>query len=370
MRVPRRVTGSRLLSTVFCLALGAMLLVTTPLHADDRTVRVTLVGIGPERVAIEELLREWFELGAFDLITGWQPTLRVDEVLGSQAEGAELRIWLVPMGEARARVYFADATGERFLVRDIPLRDGLDELGRERVVQILSSSAQAFLARSLNSSREEIQRTFAEPTPADPPPPTEPAWVPIADEKPVAGISSQPQPSPWGIRGGAEYQAIHRGAEGTSHGPGILLGVSYRGQRRRLSLSLQGRYDWPHRAVGDEVTLELETVGMRLILGVASNPPGFGWVARIGAGWDRVSYTPRTRTDAATARQGGADSRPLLGFGMGGAIQGRRGSIAALTLLELPLVDTHYDVAVQGTHRTDLAPWRVQPGLGLEVTWP
>ncbi|MBN1609801.1 MAG: hypothetical protein JW940_24425 [Polyangiaceae bacterium] len=370
MRVPRLVACSRLLSAVRCLAVVAAVLVAAPLHAGGRTVSVTLVGIRSDRTAIEELLTEWFELGAFELVTRWQPTLRVDEVLSSKA-GAELRIWLVLMGKARARVYFADAAGERFLVRDVPLRDGLDELGRERIVQILSSSAHAFLARSANSSREEIQRTFAEPTPADPlPPPTEPATAPPASHEPTAGVGSQPHPSPWGLRGGGSYVAIHRGAEGTGHGPEAMLGVTYRGQRQRLSLSLRGRYEWPHRAAGDEVTLALQTAGMRLMLGVESDPPGFGWAARFGAGWDRVSYTPRPRTQETTARRGSADFRPLLGFAVGGVIQGQRGSIAVLTLLELPLVDTHYDVALQAARRIDLAPWRVQPGLALEAVWP
>ena len=355
---------------VLCLLVAALVSLAAPLHAGGRTVSVTLVGIRAEKAAIDALLTEWFELGAFDLVTRWQPTLRVDDVLGSKAEGAELRIWLVLMGKARARVYFADAAGERFLVRDVPLRDGLDELGRERVAQILSSSAQAFLARSLSSSREEIQRTFAEPTAADPTPPAKPATAPGANQEPIAGVSPQPRPSPWGIRGGAGYVAIHRGAEGVGHGPGVLFGVTYRGQRQKLSLSLQGRYEWPHRVEGDEVALELKTAGMRLALDAQSTPAGFGWVARIGAGWDRVSYTPRSRAEETTARQGSADSRPLLNLGAGGVFQGQRGSIAVLTLLELPLVDTHYDVAVQATRRIDLAPWPVQPGLGLEVIWP
>jgi hypothetical protein len=370
VRVRRWAATSRLLSAVLCLVVAAVLAVTSPLHAGGRTVSVTLVGIRSERAAIEELLTEWFELGAFALVTRWQPTLRVDEVLGSKGEGAELRIWLVPMGRARARVYFADAAGERFLVRDVPLRDGLDELGRERVAQILSSSAQAFLARSLSSSREEVQRAFAEPTPAGAPAPTKPAAVPMASQEPIAGVGAQSHPSPWGIRGGAGYVAIHRGAEGMGDGPVVVLGVTYRGQGQTLSLSLQGRYEWPHRVDGDEVALELQTVGMRLMLGVESNPPGFGWLARLGAGWDRVSYMPRSLNEETTARPGGADSRPLLGLALGGVIQGQRGSIGVLTLLELPLVDTHYDVAAQAARRIDLAPWRVQPGLAVEAIWP
>jgi hypothetical protein len=319
-------------------------------------VSITLVGRASLARELDDLLLEWFDTQQVRADIRRQPSLDRSEVLARNADPQTLRIWMVLVGGS-ARLYYADPAGERFLVRDIPLRNGLDEVGREHVVQVLVTSAEDFVSRRVSSTQQEIEMSLPPPVQTAPPPPPAPAPVPSA-----RGCS---------LRLGALYAVTMRGAEGAGNGPGALLGIACAAPSVAWVLSMSARYEWPVTAEGNEVAVRVQALAARWTLAVETpNPRPFGLGLEIGGGVDRASFDPRAQPGAAvTVRGSGADWRPV-------ALVAARASLwqghTRLTLsagIAVPVLKTHYDVAVGSERAADVTPWRVQPTFALEASW-
>ena len=342
--------------------------------AVDR-VQVTLIGTVAGALDLRDLLSEWLSREHVDLEIREAPTLPIDQVLNRASDPGLLRVWVVPLAGGPARVYFADAGAERFLVRDVPLESGLDELGRERLAQVLSSSARAFIERRVSSTRQEALSALGAnggadapavtglPRPADPPQSSPPN--PTENERhPIAKPRLQTE-----LRLGGEYTTTLRGPEGTGHGPGMFVGGSLALATMRWSLSGHLQYEWPEEVSGSHVAVRVERVGVRGLLGVEPASAGWGWVASAGAGVDWALYRPRATDNVTTARPSGFAERPVLWCGAGGRYGYRELRAAVLLTVGVPLVKVHYDVVVDGQTRVEIEPWPVYPGAAAVVTW-
>jgi hypothetical protein len=325
-------------------------------------VSITLVGRASLAMELDDLLLEWFDTDQVRVDIRRQPSVDRSEILATAADPQMLRIWMALVGGS-ARLYYADPAGERFLVRDIPLRNGLDELGREHVVQVLVTSAEDFVSRRISSTAQEVEMSL--PPPARPverpvvPPPPPPASAPIA-----AARGCMP-------RLGAAYAVTLRGPEGVGNGPGAVVGVACATSRVSWVLSMSARYEWPATAKGDEVTVSVQTLAARWTLAVETpNPRSFGVGLEIGGGVDRAAFDPSPQPGAAvSARAPGADYRPIALVAARGSLWQGQGRLTLSAGLAVPLAKTHYDIAVGSVRVAEVTPWRVQPTFALEASW-
>ncbi|HEU5074877.1 MAG TPA: hypothetical protein VFU02_11895, partial [Polyangiaceae bacterium] len=306
-------------------------------YADTSTgphvhVRVSLVGEAYTR-ELSELLSEWLSIQHLQARIQPQPRLSLDDLLDSD-DSSSVRVWLMLRSSKQARLYFADERGRRFHVRDVPLDRGLDELGREKVAQVVLASVLAFVDRSLpETSLEAVKHALAEAA-AEPGAATRnpaatsalagaaPASTPSAGAAGAAPASAgaatsvpralamQRATTWWALALG--YHVLFRGPEGWAHGPGVGLELWPVLQRFGLGFVLSGRYEWPHEESSTNLDLRLQTTALRAAVVLASVVRGRPrWTLSLGAGWDWYRFEPASTTRELSVSTGSTDSRPV-----------------------------------------------------------
>jgi hypothetical protein len=347
-------------------ALGSVRAEAEPPAADalpavNAKVSITLVGRASLAKELDDLLLEWFDTEQVRVDIRRQPSLDRSDVMAKTADAQTLRIWMTLVGTS-ARLYYADPAGERFLVRNIPLRNGLDELGREHVVQVLVTSAEDFVSRRISSTAQEVEASLPPPPPAVPRPVAPPPPPPVA----------RPAPSPGcGLRIGPLYAVTMRGAEGVGHGPGAVFGIACASPRVWWALSMSARYEWPVVAEGADVSLKIRSLCARWTLAVETpDPRPLGVGVEIGGGVDHAAFDASALPGAAVApRASGADFRPIALLAARGSLWQGRARLTLSAGIALPLLKTHYDIAAGSDRSTQVTPWRAEPTFALEATW-
>jgi len=325
-------------------------------------IDVTLVGEAAQAKQMNALLSSWLSAEPAQITIDQTTRLRAEDVLNAANEPGTLRIWLVLASRQRARLYFADPNDRRYLVRDLPLHDGLDELGREQLAQVLMSSIQAFRDRTASSSPAEVQHTFEPARPK----PVMPSKIEAPKPRPQAA-----EPTRVAIGAGLSYAAIARGDEGLGHGPGWYLNLAVPFSNLAGTLTLRSLYRLPVEQQSDRIALSLRAIDTQLSAGLQ------GRLSRevlargeFGGGLAYVKFSPKSLLpDQIAARHRDHDLRPFVLFGARLAYARAPWELAALFTLTVPLVHTHYDLIQNGEQTVELSPWRAQPGLALEAGW-
>ena len=81
--------------------------------------------------------------------------------------------------EPAAVVYLVDGSWDRVLVRTVPLDEGLDEVARQELAEILAAGVEGILAGAApGRPREEVRRDLGIEVPAPPPPESPPIEAP------------------------------------------------------------------------------------------------------------------------------------------------------------------------------------------------
>jgi hypothetical protein len=330
---------------------------------NDLPPRVALAVVGSQSKLglLEVRLASWFR---------WQPTelsvRRADEVdaheVLSPIGEAGVRVWLVPHGPDTARLFFTvvERSGSmpRYLVRDVTLDGGFDELGVEQVAQVIYLSSTALWAGTLESSREEVELRL-DRKPASPPPP--------------GARESAPKSQPATLESllGFEYTLRSAGDEGTSHGPAATLGVNHPIGEQAIGARAQAGLIFPHSVEKRGIALDLR--GASFYLGALLSQPAFerlSAVTELGLGLDVVRYRVDAITDPTlVAARSETETRPFvrLRAGLTRSISHVTAGIAAGASIQL--LETHYDVLDQGRRQRWLTPWQLQPELAGSVTW-
>lgn len=382
---------ARFLLSLLC----AILLLVQQGRADTPTgdhvqVRMALVGQAYTR-EFAELLSEWLRLQHLEAQIRPQPRLSLDDLIESD-DSSSVRVWLTLRTEQQARLYFADERGRRFHVRDVPLDHALDELGREKVAQVVLASVLAFVDRSLpETPLESVKHALAD-APAEAagaaaldsavegPPEAAPAatvsatargseTVPTheAERPPATPVVNQPAPW-WALA--LSYHVLFRGAEGWAHGPGLGLELWPVLQGFGLGFVLDGRYEWPHLQSSANLDLRLQTTALRAAAVIASVVRGRPrWTLSLGAGWDWYRFEPASTTEELSLSTGAADSRGVACAAVGVALAFAKLRLDLTLGADIPLEQTHYDILVAGEARPELTPWPVQPHASLGVAW-
>ncbi|MGA7123290.1 MAG: hypothetical protein WBY94_24525 [Polyangiaceae bacterium] len=323
----------------------------------------------PEHVDIfvagpsEDVARLESAIGVADRPIRWVPIGRVDvdDVMRPPAAGGgaqAARAWIDCSNPVRMRIYFANWNAERFLLREVPLPDGLNELALETLGQVIASSLSALMTDAhAGMSRAEITSVL-QPETAKPEPEPEPAPGP-------------PLTATWSLFYAMQTFAPEQSIE---HGPGLLATLGPRVDGWRPGVWISAQYQLPETIDTGLIGVRLDTVALRAGVQMA-RPLGsrVSMALRAGLGGDVIHIAPR---------KGSSDPPTTLSpdrFSWGYAAQVALASTIrldagfALCLALIADVDLdmrHYDVMVDGAAMRAVTPWWVRPGLMAGVTWP
>jgi hypothetical protein len=332
-----------------------------------RSLEVLLVGDVGKDATFAERVSSWFDPVKFEVIVRATLVLDASRVL-EPSPNRSLSAWVV-VERGAAHLYFATPAGKgaepRFLLRTLSLSDGLDEMGAERVAEVLHLSALALLEGEQHSERSELERSLG----AD-------GAVPASNER-QAEEGSANEPS---ARVGPEAEtnrsallefglgyglSLHPG-EGVWHGPRARVALAVGQEWRALLLA---RTALPASHDLGEMELRVRAAQFTLaIAGRRSLSPSLAIEALAGPGVDVVHYQPeRSPLAQVELGDGATEARPNVSAGLG-LVLGQSGfRLALLAELELSFSKTHYELALPTGRRVLAEPSPFIPHLGAEI---
>jgi hypothetical protein len=336
---------------------------------------VHLIGQAGESADLAALLREL--LGhkqiAADVIS--EPRFEPDQLTDPAA--LHTLIAFVVMDDAnRARLYFRAPSGERFLLRELPLPSGLDALGREAVGQVVESSVE-ILVRSTTTGmdrtqiREELARERGEPTELSPPP--------MRSDVPPWRADLRPRPHPsvrhdrWRLWLALRYAGAWSGPQlGPVHGPGAELGFMRAvpsGGSNRLSFGPTAIVErtFPQELRASTLDAQIDAIGTRLLVGLDWRQGALHSLsARAGAGADFVRARPTVARDpSVTPAAGSSKVLPVARVEVGDAIGDRLWRVGVTLFVDVALERTDYELQTPSGSLVLAAPWAARPGIAL-----
>jgi hypothetical protein len=362
------------------LLLMTLVVGTAPAHAVGAAgagVEVTLVGSAAESSDLRRLLSEWD--AALEIRLSNQ--LNAGDVLNGPAAKGQLRIWVVLSSPELAIIYFKDPSGERFLVREVPLAAGLDESGRETLAQVISTSARAFADKQVGSSASEVEASFRKTgTAVQPEAPLDQTRRFAAPRTGggrfrvsgrvalIQGRKPATEPVEWRPHLGAFYATTLVRSGDVGHGPGASVGVARISESSRWYLAAQAQYRFPLSIEGELVRLTLRTVALSAVaaweksikkawflgfeFGLGVESTGLHATANANSGVTPHPDAFHYRPIAVPCLRAGSDLGPLhLSVSLGA---------------EVSPLQTHYDVG--GSSRI-YTPWIVEPRSAIELYW-
>jgi hypothetical protein len=359
-----------------------------PAGGGDGNVEITVVGTADDLRRIRGVVdsrnlagpgAQWSHVPHFD---------PMDILRGErETQHTALRCWIDVVDPRRARLYFAARSGQQFLVRDVEMAGAFDDVDRETLSQVLELSVAALLEdQRAGLTRAQVQAVLSgrEPDalkPAGPPEPSPPPPDLVQSPRLPRHFGTGPMASViYGAR-------VLGGDLPLVHGPGALLSWTGLGASRGLGVWASGQYQLPQQEVGPAIGLRFETVAARG--GVQGHLPfrrgsatrgdvvghgvAFaGVTGRLGAGADMVRVTPRAGSaDPSAVLTPARWSRSLV---VGAAVAcnwtlGRRVALGATASVDVLPTAVHYDLDVDGRTAAAFSPWRVRPGLAMELSW-
>ncbi|MGH7434537.1 MAG: hypothetical protein ACRENE_02600, partial [Polyangiaceae bacterium] len=284
---------------------------------DDAPPRVDLAVVG-ETPATRDLggrIGSWFKAPTVVRSTGLA-RLEASSVFAPTGEPG-VRVWVVQLSTSSAHIVFAVEQGAgkppRYLVDDMDLPHGLDELAIEQLAQVVSMSAMALWAGTVESSRHDVEVILqpAQVGAAPAPPATSPAPpAPAApDETAAAARDTQTM-----VRTGLEYTVRDAGDEGALQTVGASVGLAHRGATLDLGVNLRGSVILPEQPSKAGIHLDVRGVGVALGLAAARRVGGGVSIGgEIGPGIEVVQYQVNSVDDASLVpSDGGVNPRPVL----------------------------------------------------------
>jgi hypothetical protein len=352
---------------------GAVLAAATPLHAlapeapalDARGSAIDIVVVGAEQdvLALSGALGPNDFRGADARIRRGE-RLKLDTLLHAGAADTLVRCYVDLSTPGRADLYFADRDAERFLVRQVALPGGLDDLGRETLGQVLTLSVLALLdddAGTLN--RDEARALLEEHR-------REPSAAPstVEDEPEPETPSSSPPSAAVGLE--PFYAARVFASEALlSHGPGLDIGWVAGSGNDTNALWLGAAYELSRSLRADAASVTWSTLTLRGAFEHLS-PVGTSVAvgARAGAGVDWMSFTPGAGTnESVELRAGRVTTSFLLHLGVGARVElGARLHASLRVFADFYPSRARYAVErVDGDGIDVLEPFRMRPGVAL-----
>jgi hypothetical protein len=332
---------------------------------------VVVVGEFPNADAVGPRVTSWFAGQSIAATDSRTAKLHADVVF-APSETVGVRVWVMLAAPTQARLFFAvqDQAGvsSRFLVQDVELTGGVDELGLERLAQVAYLSAVALWEGNAESSREDVERSLGVPPAPPKTPPPAAAARPSSPPKPAA----KPR---WGFHGSYSLEAQYHGPEGLLMGPLAGAGLGWTNDvdtRWTLDLGIRWFAD-PNEAEAQGATIDVSGFGYSLTTSYARPLSGRLWLhARLGPELQWMFYRIEAidnPTLQGNVGRGDAILRPGLfaSVGLGLKVESA-GMLTFGASLTVPFVRTHFDIRdaqLPGGSEELLAAWPVNPGLSL-----
>ena len=347
-------------------------------NARARTpLRVLVDFVALDEPELDAKIASWF-LGQRDAYTSGQlDRFDTTQLFDGPTQG--VHVFVTRPDDRLLRLFFVFRDGERrrYLVRDIALSSGLDEVGLENAAQVVFSASLA-----LSEGREEtpLEHVTERLTPGP-----EPAARPARPRAPEAVVRSatdvtangaQPAQTrvatPLYLLTAAGYSARYRGPEGVAHGPLLSLGVARRASTvRELGIRVSGTLFVPTALRRPD--LELVLRGYSLALEPWVEPKRFGNVRpliSLAVGIDIVDVGPRLSSSALIyPASPSRDVDPFVTPRLGAYFALGRVSVGVALDLTIQAVRRHYDVSEAETRQPWIQAWRAQPGLLVQALW-
>lgn len=334
-----------------------------------RRVRITVNARPLDAHTLDALLFEWFGSVAPHLQLAHVEISTQLDVMTASRESDLLRIWIALQGGTLARVYFADPAGERFFLRDVPLRNGLDELGREQLAQVVVTSSLAFIEGRVSTRIELVQRSLRS---AQPQLQSAPYPRPSLEPHPVstAGRALPAQQTQWYPRFGAYYMLALEQVGVWRNGPGLTIGLARQHGQRRFIADFKVHYLWQVTLTAPDVLLSLRTLGTRLTVGYESLFAGNAAGCEAGVILDSVDYEPHARAPNGVLLRGSAHQWRPGGY-LGARLAHELGAVRATLLAGVAIYEppTQYAILRDGQQQTEYSPFTAQPRAALELSW-
>jgi hypothetical protein len=356
--------------------------------AEHDAVRIVEVGHAEDWRELERVLREFLLPHRLNPTFESRATLTRLDALGESASAGP-RVFVELVSAERARLVLSDERRGRYLLRDVPLPNGLDEVGRETLAQVIESSLVALQGQAKALSREELNRLLTGEAafgPSQSPPnaaiPEQDAALPVLDAPPVApapaALKATHEPAPSGpnrsrIQLAGAYTAHWSGPElGLLHGPALRLEwESALGAESSWFAAATGELRWDQRYQSALVDVDVASRAAWLTGGIEHTWRGqLRWLAGVGVGIDWAVIQPRyVEGGLSRVLPETSDTAVWLRAELG--VERRFGSVhLALSLLtDVSSLDTHYDVRRAGRAQRLVTPWRVRPGVRVAVGW-
>jgi hypothetical protein len=329
-------------------------------------VEVTLVaGAPPCSPPLRDVVAEQLADLTPDLIWVCRERIDPEEPFRSDGAGAAaIRIAIELRAGAEARLTLGDTRSDRFVVRRIPLANGLDELGREQIGQIVRFATLALRdGSSLTLSRTEARAAVAgwsaspgreiSASAGAPPPdrgPRQPGWA--VDVGLVGSLSIFSQ----------EIPLVQE----------LALDAVIRGPAAHLWPWAEAGYRFPASDAAQPVGVELSATSLRFgLAGGQARTRSLSLSGGAGIELDRVRFAPIGA--AASVQPAAPDAFWTVGarLMLGGEWRPiTRLTIGARLACNIGAADVHYDLhGSDGSARRVLTAFRVAPGLGVSVAW-
>lgn len=346
------------------------------LHAEsarEEHAELILVGQASSEPALRLVLRELLERDGVHPTFTLAPHFVAETLLAEPDADGRVRVFITLADAQLARLYLRGPFGRRFLLRELLLRNGLDELGRESIAQVVATSTQALLHSSAGVDREtakaDVMRTqtrSAAPTV----PPVEPAFVPSARPAPATAPARVRLRYELGLRGSAAWNGAALRAR---RGGGAEAALT---EELPARLLVRERLVFEQFALQQlrpsELIAQVRTSALRLGVDLG-RPYARGEHALLGGvavGLDLLHVSPQRARDPSWAlAKRRIDVVPMLRAELR---YERRFSVLCLSAAayaDVVLVDSQFEVREGERTRRVAHPWRVSPGLALSLGW-
>ena len=325
-------------------------------------VEVTLVaGSPPCPTLLRDVLAGQLADLTPDLVWVCRERIDPEEAFRSEGAGAgAIRIAIELRAGTEARLTLGDTRSDRFVVRRVPLRNGLDELGREQIGQIVRFATLALQAgSSLTLSRTEARAAVA-------------SWpAPPGGETTAPPLDRAPRPPRLAVDLGPVWSVSMFSRE-IPVVQELAIGAAVHGPASHLWAWLEAGYRLPARDQGEPIGVELSAASLRFGLAVGQMRTRLlSFSGGAGVGLNRVSFTP---IGAAASVQPAAPDT-FWGESARLRLDAELRATARLTIgvrlaCDIATADVHYDLrGSDGGARRVLTAFRIAPGLGVSVAW-
>jgi hypothetical protein len=343
--------------------------------SDDARALVVLIGEARKSEELTAVLSELLGRERVALEFEYRARFRPSTLLAS-SEG-DSRVWVfISSTESVAKLYFRGPYGNRFLLRKLELNNGLDEVGRELIAQVVDTSILTLLRSEAGLSREEVETDLVDPSEPDAnstestdslekrstaPTAPSPADAASPDEG-AAKTAPSALEFELGVRGTAKWTGSDLGSD---YGAGAETGLAY---NRSKGLFLRGRllfeYGFGQTISTSELKATVQTTALRAGVDFGTSFGVSAFAFGLGFGADLARITPETTLDdSLVLAEESTATTPVVRLETRYELTTGIYRIAAGLLADVPLVDTHYDVRGASGQERVAEPWSIRPGV-------